>query len=216
MRRAEPESLVGLFAEAPVTASTKPERQVTHWLFALGDTLAINALRCLALLASHDQRAQVLEEVAMLIWHRAPVRPARAARGVPAGGDASVADHPDALARGRPGRRVGRRHGGRGTQILIVNSFNHRDRDAVEFADQFAPEQWISGAAADDWSFNHFSHGPQGCPGAGLALLVGKAILATVLRDREPKLISPTLDSAKPLPHSLDYFSLRFELAPAA
>src|SRR5438105_318269 len=47
-------SLVSLFAEAPVTETTKPARQVTHWLFALGDTLAINAARCLALLATHD------------------------------------------------------------------------------------------------------------------------------------------------------------------
>jgi len=33
--------------------SAEEARSLTHWLFALGDTLAINAFRCLALLASH-------------------------------------------------------------------------------------------------------------------------------------------------------------------
>jgi cytochrome P450 len=101
-----------------------------------------------------------------------------------------------------------------GSQILIVNTFNHRDREAFEFADRFAPEEWLSGAAADDWSFNHFSHGPQGCPGADLALSVGKAMLATVLRDRRVKLLQPSLDPAKPMPNMLDFFELRFTLAP--
>src|SRR5205085_5534536 len=48
-----PGSLVSRFADAPTTETTKPTHQVTHWLFALGDTLAINAARCLALLAVH-------------------------------------------------------------------------------------------------------------------------------------------------------------------
>ena len=103
---------------------------------------------------------------------------------------------------------------GEGTQALIVNSFNHRDGESSDFADRFAPEQWISGAAASDWTLNHFSHGPQGCPGAALALLVGKAMLATVLRGSEVELLEPSLDPSKRLPHSLDFFSLRFELRP--
>ena len=37
-------------------------------------------------------------------------------------------------------------------------------------------------------------------------------MLGTLLREREAKLVSPTLDVAKPLPYSLDYFGLRFEL----
>ncbi len=40
---------------------------MTHWLFALGDTLAINALRCLALLAVYDaERTLAIEEPARL------------------------------------------------------------------------------------------------------------------------------------------------------
>jgi cytochrome P450 len=200
--RAEPESLAALFAEAPATERTKPERQVTHWLFALGDTLAINALRCLALLAVHDEQRErargddayleaCLQE-AMRLWPTTPMLSREAVRdtewdGVPVS---------------------------KGTQVMIVNTFNHRDAEAFEFADRFAPEQWLpGGAAAEDWTFNHFSHGPQGCPGADIALLVGKAMLTAVLGDRELRLIEPSLDSEKPLPKSLDYFGLRVELA---
>jgi cytochrome P450 len=98
-----------------------------------------------------------------------------------------------------------------GTQVLIVNSFNHRDRTRFEWADRFAPDQWLEGGAAEEWSFNHFSHGPQGCPGTQLALLVGKSMIGSVL-GREVTLVEPRLDPAKPLPHSLDYFALKFSL----
>src|SRR5581483_2557306 len=64
---AEQGSLVGLFDEAPKTAQTRPERQVTHWLFALGDTLAINAARCLALLSVFDgERARALDDAGFM------------------------------------------------------------------------------------------------------------------------------------------------------
>jgi hypothetical protein len=150
VQQAEPGSLAGRFAEAPLSAECKPEGQVTHWLFALGDTLAINALRALAVLTSHP----------------------------------------------------------------IVNTFNHRDREQHEFADRFAPEAWISGDAAGDWSFNRFSHGPQGCPGATLALLAGRAMIATLLRDRGVRLTDPQIDPSRPMPQMLDFFSLQFELPP--
>jgi cytochrome P450 len=96
---------------------------------------------------------------------------------------------------------------------LIVNSFNHRDRSRHEFADRFAPGEWVTGAAAEDWSFNHFSHGPQGCPGVALSLLVGRTMLAAVLRERTVTLLAPELHRSESLPYSLDYFALRFALA---
>jgi cytochrome P450 len=100
-----------------------------------------------------------------------------------------------------------------GTQLLIVNLFNHRDREAVPFADRFDPDAWLSGDAGGDWQFNHFSHGPQGCPGTSLAMLVGKAMLGELLRSRsEIRLLDTSLESAGPLPHALDYFGLRFSL----
>ena len=97
--------------------------------------------------------------------------------------------------------------------MLIVNAFLHRNPDTHEFADRFAPEEWIDGEAADDWSFNHLSHGPQGCPGSGLALLLGRSMLAAVMADRRVELLEPKLDPSRPLPHMLDFFALRFRLA---
>jgi cytochrome P450 len=193
-------SLVALFAQAPSTEQTKPARQVTHWLFALGDTLAINALRCLALLAVHDaERERALEDSpflgaclqeAMRLWPTTPMLSRVTAHQT----DWDGVQVPE------------------GTQLLIVNTFNHRDREASDFADRFAPEQWLSGDADGDWQFNHFSHGPQGCPGAGLSLQVGNAMLGTVLRERHVRLTQPSLDVNKAMPYMLDYFALKFEL----
>jgi Cytochrome P450 len=192
---AEKDSLVSLFEKAPTTETTRPAGQVTHWLFALGDTLAINAFRCLALLASFrpdrddDEYLGACLQEAMRLWPTTPMLSRIAVRDVDWDGVTVPA----------------------GTQLLIVNTFNHRDREAVPFANRFEPEAWLSGGARDDWQFNHFSHGPQGCPGAELALLVGKAMVAPVLA-RGARLVEPHLDPDKPLPPSLDYFSLKFEL----
>lgn len=192
---AEPGSLVSLFGEAPISGQTKPAGQVTHWLFALGDTLAINAFRCLALLAAFrperedDEFLGACLQEAMRLWPTTAMLSRVAVRDV----DWDGVTVPE------------------GTQLLIVNSFNHRDRDAVPFADRFEPDAWLSGGAEDDWQFNHFSHGPQGCPGTELALLVGNAMISPLLA-RDPRLVEPQLDPDKPLPHALDYFALKFAL----
>ena len=213
---AEAESLVGLFPGAPVTERTKPVGQITHWLFALGDTLAINAFRCVALLAQFDrERERVVSETAetdlrsgaavagmtylgaclqeaMRLWPTTAMFARETVRGVDWDGVPIRA----------------------GTQLLIVNAFTHRDREEFSFADRFDPDQWVSGQAAQDWSFNHFSHGPQGCPGTALALFVGKAVVGGLLRNSNVRLLEPELDPGKPLPHTLDYFALRFALTP--
>lgn len=207
-------SLVSRFAAAPQSEMTDPAGQVTHWLFALGDTLAINAFRCLALLATFDDvREPVLAEIgerdlaedpsgltllegclqeAMRLWPTTPML----SRELTADIDWS-------------GTKVDR-----GTQVLIVNSFNHRDREALPDADRFAPEGWQPGGALrESWVFNHFGHGPQGCPGTHLALLLGTVMLATLLRAGTPHLHGGSLPASARLPHGLDPYGLSFELA---
>jgi cytochrome P450 len=218
---AEAESLVGLFGEAPSDEETRVERQLTHWLFAMGDTLPANAFRALALIASHPrQRAAVEAELAA----------AGGEDGLDAGGVASLAYLEACLNEAMrlwPTTPVLSREtleetewdgaaAPTGTQVLISNTFNHRDPERHEFADRFAPEEWTEGGAAADWSFNHFSHGPQGCPGAGLALLIGKAVLADLVRQRRFRLLEPKLDADQPLPHMLDFFRLRLAAEPRA
>jgi cytochrome P450 len=185
------------------------------------DTLAINCLRALALVASHpEQGLRADEEVAALgsggpssaadvagldyleaclqeamrLWPTTPMLSRETVREVEWNGATVPA----------------------GTQVLIVNVFHHRDRETHDFADRFAPEEWLEGDAASDWSFNHFSHGPQGCVGAGLALFVGKAVLATLMARRRISLLEPDLDPQRPLPHMLDFFRLRFAASPRA
>jgi cytochrome P450 len=218
VRAAEEHALVGLFDDAPSGPETNPAGQVPHWLFAMGDTLAMNSLRALALLATHPlQRAEVEGELAV-----------EAAGGAPrAGSEVARLDYLEACLQeamrlwpttallSREALEDTAWDGARvpaGTQILISNTFNHRDPDRHEFAHRFAPEQWINGTAAEDWAFNHFSHGPQGCPGAGLALFLGKTAIATLLAERDVRLVSGSLEPERTLPHMLDFFTLRFRL----
>jgi cytochrome P450 len=193
---AEAETLVSLFAGAPADPRTKPERQVTHWLFATGDTLAINCIRALAAIASHPQALESCDSdaylgacltEAMRLWPTTPILSREAVRETDWRGVAVA----------------------KGTQFVFVNAYMHRDPDRHAFADRFAPEAWLDGDAADDWAFNHLSHGPQGCPGASLALFIGTTALASVLRGRSVELLEPSIDPAKPLPHMLDFFSIR-------
>lgn len=215
---AEPESLIGLVGEAPSTPDTRIEGQIAHWLFALQDTLAANVLRALALIASHpDQRARVEAEL-----EDAESSGGLAAAGAVAGLDYLRACLQEAMRLWPTTPLLSREtladltwNGATvpaGTQVLIFNTFHHRDRERIEYADRFAPEEWTEGDAARDWSFNHFSHGPQGCPGVNLALLVGSTVLAHLLTRTSPQLTEPALDPGRPLPHMLDVFRLRFAL----
>jgi cytochrome P450 len=213
---AEPGSLIGLLGDAPSTPDTRIEGQVPHWLFAFQDTLSANALRALAVITAHpDKRTRLESElsragpgittgagVASLAYMRACLQ--EAMRLWPTTPLLSRETLTDLTWNGAVVPA--------GTQVLIFNAFHHRDRERIEYADRFAPEEWIDGDASSDWSFNHFSHGPQGCPGANLGLLVGSAALAELLTKRRPRLLEPSLDPDRPLPHMLDVFRLRFEL----
>jgi cytochrome P450 len=192
--------LVGMFASTTPGEEVRPARQVTHWLFAIGDTLAANSFRTLALLCSYQRQREraaaddaylgaCLQE-AMRLWPTTPLL----SRVTTAETEWNGVAVPE------------------GTQVLISNTFNHRDHARHGFADRFAPEEWLEGAAAGDWSFNHLSHGPQGCPGADIAVFAGKTVLAQLLAERDPELLGAPFDPEKPLPHMLDYFALEFAL----
>ena len=208
---AEPGSLCSLVADAPSTADTDVAGQLVHWLFAMGDTLAANVFRALAVLATHPlQLAEVRAEL----------------DGADLGSPKSVASldyltgclleamrlWPTTQLFGRETTRDVRFPTGAvlpaGRQVLIYNLFNHRNRDRIPYADRFAPEEWASGTAGEDWSFNFFSHGPQGCPGADLALFLGTAFLGRMLAEGTPSLRGASLKPGSPLPHGLDVFGL--------
>lgn len=205
---AEAHSLVGQFHAAPATDITYPTHQVIHWMFAMGDTLAINLWRCLAVLAAHPAAlAEAQREVdekqsrdylfgclseAMRLWPSTPALARTLTRATEWGGTTVP----------------------RATHVMIVNSFNHRDTDRWPAADRFNPSAWTEGPAAHSWSFNFFSHGPQGCPGADLALRLGAVVLTAILSERTPAVTGNQLHPNKPLPLTLDDSRLTVRLTP--
>jgi cytochrome P450 len=199
LSRAEPGSLAAAVADVPSRPDTERAAQVTHWLFALGDTLASNALRALAVVGqrpahlsralddqSDEYLAACLEET-MRLWPTTPIL-SRETRTDVAWSDGVTIP--------------------RGTQVLIVNTFFHRDPACVPNADTFVPERWLDSNGASDTPFNHFSRGPQRCPGVPLALLVARTILRVALAHML-NVTSPHLPPEEPLPHMLDHFGIR-------
>ncbi|HWJ80897.1 MAG TPA: cytochrome P450 [Nocardioides sp.] len=211
---AEPDALVALVGDAPHDDATAVPGQLVHWLFAMGDTLPANLARALALLGSHpEQRREVYAELEGLELTAEAVAGLDHLGGVVL---EAMRLWPTTPMFGRVTTREVTFPDGRvlpaDTQVLIYNVFNHRDTDRIPWADRFSPGEWVAGDAASSWSFNFFSHGPQGCPGAGMSVFLGQAFLAALLRRATPDLLGPRLDPAKPLPHGLDLFSVRIGL----
>jgi cytochrome P450 len=208
---AQPGSLAALCMETPSSEETRVENQVPHWMFAMWETLGTNTVRALALILAHpgaERRVRAdmaavdltmaagidglkyLEgcvQEAMRLWPTTPmlvretvVQPLLDGEAVPTG-----------------------------TQVLILNSFNHRDRERWAWADSFAPEQWATGTPNP--LFNHLSSGRQVCAGKDLALFLAKAVLATLLARGRLALVGPRLDPNRPLPYAFDYFRVRFD-----
>ena len=212
----EPGSLVSRLANAPQTDRTRVTHQIPHWMFAMRDTLGANTYRALAaIVADPEVERRVRQELdgvdlsdpaavdrltylggclqeAMRLWPTTPLLARETTRDTTLAGEKLDA----------------------GTQVMILNTFNHRDRDQVAHADGLAPERWSNGA--HDYRFNHLSNGTQDCPGGPLVLLLGKAVLARMLEEYELELREPQLDAGQPLPHMLDFFDIRFAAKVAA
>ena len=208
----DPESLVGRVAGAPQTDTTRVVHQIPHWMFAMRDTLATNAYRALAaIVASPEAERRVREELeradlsdpealgdltylegclteAMRLWPTTPLLVRETTREVTLAGE-----------------RVPE-----GTQVMIVNTFNHRDPETVEDPDVFRPERWEG--VDRDYRFNHLSNGAQDCPGGPLVYVLGKGVLGHVLTQYEVELVKPSLDPDRPLPYMLDHFEVAFKL----
>ena len=198
----DPGALTGLIAAAPSDDETDVPGQLIHWLFAMGDTLPANLFRALALLAAHpdalDHARADDEYLAGCIFEAMRLWPTTALFG-----RVQAEDY----------RWVNGQKTPAGTPLLIHNLYNHRNRDRIPFADRFAPEEWSEGSAGSDWSFNFFSHGPQGCPGAGLSIFLGQAFVREILSRATPEIAEgPALSADKPLPYGFDIYSAALSL----
>jgi cytochrome P450 len=204
-------SLTALCPHAPQNNSTRVENQIPHWMFAMMETLATNTLRALALILTHPSaEARVRLKInknqsfsavdihsftylegclqeAMRLW------PTTAMLG------RKTLIEDELCGTLIPAK----------TQVIILNTFNHRDAETHYFADSFKPELWLERKA--DYDFNHLSNGTQVCAGKNLALFIGTAVLAELLRQGRYKLCRPALNSARPLPHSFNEFQTKLE-----
>ena len=213
----EPNSLASLVASAPVAPDVNPATQIVHWLFAMGDTLAVNVFRALGVIATHgEQRHEVEIEMAnkdigspkgiakleylagclceaMRLWPATTMFGRVAIRDVEFPSGAVLPE---------------------GSQVLIYNVFNHRNRERIPYADKFAPGEWVRGDAGSNWSFNFMSHGPQICPGYGLSIFLGQTVLAHLLDVGTPAISGTRLDPTKPLPYSFDPYGFRIDMQP--
>ncbi len=202
-------SLVSLCAQQPSSADTRVENQITHWMFAMKDTLAINVVRALALIVSHAAAEQrVREEI-----DRTDLTSA-----------AGVADMKYLQACLQEAMRlwpttlmlmretlvddsIGNTRIPAKTQVMIHNGFNHRNPRDQDFADRLVPELWLDDAV--HYHINHLSNGPQVCAGKSLALDIGKGVLAMLLKNNRFVLEQPDLDPQRPLPHAYDHYRIR-------
>jgi cytochrome P450 len=206
----EPGSMVARFAEAPQSERTRVVQQIPHWIFATRDTLGANAYRALgAIVADPNVEGRVRSELegadlsdpsavdglrylegcleeTMRLWPTTPLIAREVTRNTTLLGERLE----------------------EGTQVMLLNAFNHRDPEQVSNADRLDPERWDDGER--DYRFNHLSNGTQDCPGGPLVLLLGKAVLARMLDEYKLRLEEPELEPGPELPHMLNFFEMRF------
>jgi cytochrome P450 len=204
-------SLAAVCQHAPSTAKTRVENQMPHWMFAMMETLGTNTMRALALIVSQPGiEARVRQEIqenstgtptgvdrlillegcvqeAMRLWPTTPMLMRQTVEDDILGGNIIPA----------------------GTQVVILNGFNHRDWETNPDAGSFRPDFWLD--KRSDYRFNHLSNGTQVCAGKSLALFVAKAVLASLLIRGRYVLKRPKLNMLRPLPYQYDDFATRFE-----
>jgi cytochrome P450 len=166
---AAPGSLVS--ALPPADGVLDPAGQVPHWLFAF-DAAGIALWRLLAVLAARPEFAEPVREEAE--------HPDRSPLLAYAGAalQESVRLWPTTLVILREARQEtywNDRTAPAGTEFAIVSSVFHRDDEALEFANRFAPEVWLDGRSDREWPLIPFSAGPAVCPGRNVVLLTTSA-----------------------------------------
>jgi cytochrome P450 len=206
VRQAEPGSLAAELAAAARNApgDVDPAGQAPHWLFAF-DAAGMATARTLALLARHPEQARAAHEEAVGTDDAAP----RLLPYLRACVLESVRLWPTTPALLRETVRD-TRWGPRGTSMLLYTPYFHRDSETLPFADTFAPHIWLDGTAASHPGLVPFSAGAAECPGRNVVLLATSTLLAALVAEHDVELVGkPDIDHERPLPATLDNFSIR-------
>lgn len=212
--RAEPGSLAALVRSTPASVHVHPDGQVPHWLFAF-DAAVIAAYRALALVAGQPGEA---DRVRAELDGRDLTDPdqATALIRLRAAMLESLRLWPTALVILRDSTTETLWDGSRlpaGAALTLLSSFFHRHSQVLPDPDRFHPEAWINGHAHDLWALMPFSHGPAGCPGRNIVLLVTTTLLGSLLQKRTVTLENaPELSGDRPLPCSTNHTALQFTL----
>jgi cytochrome P450 len=206
IERAEGDSLASL-VETTGHDDARPSDQFTHFMFAF-DPGGMASFRALALLASHPEvladlrrqiagaeggrallRASMMES--LRLWPTTPVILRQARHDIDWEGDTI------------PG----------GAQVVIYAPFFHRDDETLDEAHRFVPGLWPGGSVLRGSRFVPFSEGDGICPARDLVPMVGAMALEALLRAHSVALTDPArLDPARPLPPTLDNYTLEFKL----
>jgi cytochrome P450 len=213
LAQAEEGSLAAVIARMPKTAQMAPDNQIPQWLFAF-DPAGMTTFRALALLASHPRHAglvrQELEERRGAERLNLPYLRACVLE--------SLRLWPTTPLVLRQTKEETRWENGvmpAGTSLLIFAPFFHRDDQRLSFADKFEPELWLKERGSNDWPLIPFSAGPAICPGRNLVLLLSSTMLSALIEHHELWLEPPDrLDEQRPLPGTLNNYSLRFSVEP--
>lgn len=207
-RDATDESLAGMARNAqPAIDSAVVPDQVTHWLFAMNDTLAENAARAAGLISGIPEVSKRLtDEIAAANLDE----PAAALPYLKGCIQEAMRLWPTTNFIMRTAKQESTLCGASvpaGTTILMVNEINHLDPATAHGSGpvtRFEPERWAHGAGP----YHHFGGGGQGCPGQDLALLIASGVLAT-MHDLGPyKTKEPELEGLDEMPESYNPFEV--------
>ncbi|WP_028850608.1 cytochrome P450 [Thermocrispum municipale] len=198
--RAQPGTLAQLVAEHGANDRSDPHGQIPHWLFAF-DAAGMATMRTLAVLAGqpeHRRRADQSDYLRACVLDTVRLWPTT----------------PFLLRESTTPTRWATDELPAGTSFLIYTTFFHRDAGTLPYADVFSPEIWHNGEAQRNRALVPFSAGPADCPGRNLVLLVTTTVLSQLVAHRE---FGPDpakhLDADRPLPATLNHFSLRLPVA---
>lgn len=207
----QPGTLASVAMDAASTSETAPSDQIGHWLFAF-DPAGMNTYRTLALLAAHPGQAQrAREEIGSRAESKGHDLPFLRACAVEA-----LRLWPTTPVILRETTEETMWENGimpANTSVIIFAPFFHRDGRRLSYANQFVPDLWLEDRSVEKPPLVPFSGGPAICPGRNLVLLLSSAMLAALLDDRQVRLKQPhRLDPGRPLPGSMDHYSLDIEL----